>query len=62
MGERCFLAGKVGIDSGVKIGIACFLGGGAIVKKDLPDESVVPGPADAVAPYSSKRIKRLRFR
>ncbi|MGA2185824.1 MAG: acetyltransferase [Bryobacteraceae bacterium] len=62
LGERCFLAGKVGIDSGVKIGIACFLGGGAIVKKDLPDESVVPGPADAVAPYSSKRIKRLRFR
>jgi sugar O-acyltransferase (sialic acid O-acetyltransferase NeuD family) len=62
LGECCFLGGKVGIDSGVKIGDRCFLGGGAVVKKNLPAESVVPGPADAVAPYPSSRIKRLDFR
>lgn len=62
LGEGCFLGGKVGIDTGVKIGARCFLGGGAVVKKNLPDESVVPGPADPVAPYSSSRIKRLDFK
>jgi sugar O-acyltransferase (sialic acid O-acetyltransferase NeuD family) len=62
LGECCFLGGKVGIDAGVKIGDRCFLGGGAVVKKNLPDESVVPGPADLVAPYPSSRIKRLDFK
>ena len=62
LGERCFLAGKVGIDSGVEIGAGCFLGGGAVVKKKLPPDSVVPGPEDAVAAYPSSRLKRLRMR
>jgi sugar O-acyltransferase (sialic acid O-acetyltransferase NeuD family) len=62
LGECCFLSGKVGIDSGIDIGASCFLGGGAVVKKDLPPESVVPGPKDAIAPYPSSRIKRLDFR
>jgi len=62
LGERCFLGGKVGIETGVEIGAGCFLGGGAVVKKNLPDESVVPGPNDAVAPYKASRIKRLVFR
>jgi acetyltransferase-like isoleucine patch superfamily enzyme len=62
LGECCFLAGKVGVDSGFEIGAGSFLGGGAIVKKNLPPESVVPGPSDRVAPYPSSRLKRLRFR
>ena len=62
LGERCFLSGKVGVDSGIEIGAGCFLGGGAVIKKKLPPESVVPGPSDAVAPYPSSRIKRLDFR
>ncbi len=62
LGERCFLAGKVGVDSGFEIGAGSFLGGGAVVKKNLPPESVVPGPSDRIAPYSSSRLKRLRFR
>jgi len=62
LGERCFLGGKVGVETGVQIGAACFLGGGAIVKRNLPDESVVPGQSDRVAPYPSSRLERLRFR
>jgi sugar O-acyltransferase (sialic acid O-acetyltransferase NeuD family) len=62
LGESCFLGGKAGVETGVEIGRASFLGGGAIVKRNLPAESVVPGQSDAVAPYSSARLKRLRFR
>jgi sugar O-acyltransferase (sialic acid O-acetyltransferase NeuD family) len=62
LGESCFLGGKAGVETGVEIGAASFLGGGAIVKRNLPAESVVPGQSDAVAPYSSARLKRLRFR
>ena len=62
LGERCFLAGKVGVETSVEVGEASFLGTGAIVRKNLPDQSVVPGQMDAVAPYTSERIRRLRFR
>jgi sugar O-acyltransferase (sialic acid O-acetyltransferase NeuD family) len=62
VGARSFLAGKAGIESGVEIGEACFIGTAAIVKKNLPAETVVPGEADAIAPYRSSRLKRLRFR
>jgi sugar O-acyltransferase (sialic acid O-acetyltransferase NeuD family) len=62
LGEACLLGGKAGVETGVQIGAASFLGGGAIVKQNLPAESVVPGQSDAVAPYSSARLKRLRFR
>jgi acetyltransferase-like isoleucine patch superfamily enzyme len=62
LGERCFLAGKVGIESGLEIGARCFLGTGAIVKRSLPAESVVPGPEDRMAPYSRSRLKRLHLR
>jgi sugar O-acyltransferase (sialic acid O-acetyltransferase NeuD family) len=62
IGARSFLAGKAGIESGVEIGEACFIGTAAIVKKNLPAETVVPGEADAVARYPSSRLKRLMFR
>ena len=62
LGERCFIAGKVGIETSVSVGNACFVGSGALVKRNLPAESVVPGPDDEVAPYPSSRLKRLRFR
>jgi sugar O-acyltransferase (sialic acid O-acetyltransferase NeuD family) len=62
VGARSFLAGKAGIESGVEIGEACFIGTAAIVKKNLPAETVVPGEADTIAPYPSSRLKRLRFR
>jgi sugar O-acyltransferase (sialic acid O-acetyltransferase NeuD family) len=62
LGERCFIAGKVGIETGLSIGSASFVGSGSLVKKDLPAESVVPGPSDEIASYSSSRIKRLDFR
>jgi len=62
LGERCFIAGSVGIETSLALGDACFVGSGALVKRNLPAQSVVPGPNDAVAPYPSSRLKRLRFR
>jgi sugar O-acyltransferase (sialic acid O-acetyltransferase NeuD family) len=62
IGAGSFLAGKAGVESGVAIGAACFIGTGAIVRKALPDGSVMPGPDFPVAPYPSARLKRLRFR
>jgi sugar O-acyltransferase (sialic acid O-acetyltransferase NeuD family) len=59
IGARCFVAGKAGVDSGVSVGEGCFLGFGVVVKNDLPADSVVPGVADAIAPYAAHRIKRL---
>jgi sugar O-acyltransferase (sialic acid O-acetyltransferase NeuD family) len=59
IGERCFLGGKVGIDYGFKIGPGCFLGGGAIIKRNLAADTVVQGPNDPAASYSSPRLKRL---
>lgn len=59
VGSRCFLAGKVTIEAGVRVGEGCFLGSCALVKKDLPPDSVVPGPTYPVAPYPASRMKRL---
>jgi acetyltransferase-like isoleucine patch superfamily enzyme len=59
IGERVFLAAKVGVESGLTVGAGCFLGSTALVKRNLPDESVVPGSATPVARYSASRIKRL---
>jgi sugar O-acyltransferase (sialic acid O-acetyltransferase NeuD family) len=62
LGERCFLAGKVGVESGVEVGDRCFLGTGAIVNRNLPSDSVVPGRADRAASYPRSRMLRLRLR
>jgi sugar O-acyltransferase (sialic acid O-acetyltransferase NeuD family) len=62
LGAGCFLSGKVGISPGFEIGASSFLGFGAMVKKNLPVESVVPGPYDQATRYRSSRLKRLVFR
>jgi acetyltransferase-like isoleucine patch superfamily enzyme len=62
LGERCFLGGKVGIESGLEIGCGCFLGSGVIVNRSLPNETVIRGRGEAPARYKSSRLKRLRFR
>ena len=59
IGERTFMGGRVGVESGVTVGAGCFLGSTVLVKRDLPDEAVVPASADRVAPYRASRMKRL---
>jgi sugar O-acyltransferase (sialic acid O-acetyltransferase NeuD family) len=62
IGNGCFFAGRSAVESGLTIGDACFLGSAALVKRNLPDESVVPGRSDRVAAIKSSRLKRMRLR
>jgi acetyltransferase-like isoleucine patch superfamily enzyme len=59
IGERCYLAGKVGIEMGLTIGAGSFLGSATLVRKDLPERSVVPAVGSKVASFTADRIKRL---
>jgi sugar O-acyltransferase (sialic acid O-acetyltransferase NeuD family) len=59
IGERCFVAANVTVEDGIIVGDGCFLGSAAIVKRNLPAESVVPGTPDTVAPFPASRMKRL---
>ena len=59
IGERCYLAGKCGIEMGITIGAGSYLGSASLVRKNLPESSVVPATNARVAPYTADRIKRL---
>ncbi len=43
IGERCFIATRALILGGVKIGNECIIGAGAVVTKDVPDNTIVAG-------------------
>ncbi|AGW15015.1 acetyltransferase [Megalodesulfovibrio gigas] len=58
--EGCLIAGCGGVNYGVRLGAWSFVGMGAIIRRDLPPESVTPPtPHPRIAPYSSRRIRRL---
>ncbi len=59
IGEECYLAGKVGVTNGRRIGERSAIMNAALVKDDVPDDSVIVGPDAISKPYPSGRIKRL---
>jgi sugar O-acyltransferase (sialic acid O-acetyltransferase NeuD family) len=59
IGERCYLAGKAGVEMGVTVGDGSYIGSATLVRKDLPEASVVPPVASVIAPFTAERIKRL---
>jgi acetyltransferase-like isoleucine patch superfamily enzyme len=59
IGERTFMAGRVGVESGVTVGSGCFLDTAVVIKRDLPDESVVRGPVFEKCKYPASRMKRF---
>lgn len=59
IGEECYLSGKVGVVNGRRIGDRCAIMNAALVKDDVPDDSVVVGPDAIKKIFSSERVKRL---
>lgn len=60
IGERCFVSGGVSVVPGVSVGAASLLSVGAMVKEDVPPESLVRGPkGDAVVQAGAERLKRF---
>jgi acetyltransferase-like isoleucine patch superfamily enzyme len=62
VGERCLIGGQVGIDNGLTIGAATYIESRAMIRRNLPPESVVRHPSDSPESYSSARLKNLKFR
>ena len=55
IGDNCWLASNVTVCAGVKIGNNCVIGAGAIVTKDIPDNSLaVCVPAKVIRTLSEK--------
>jgi sugar O-acyltransferase (sialic acid O-acetyltransferase NeuD family) len=60
IGERTFVGGCVAVHPGVTVGAGCLLALGANVRKDVPDESTVRGPAHGhTVRLGNARLKRL---
>lgn len=55
IGDNCWLASNVTVCAGVKIGNNCVIGAGAVVTKDIPDNSLAVGvPAKVIRTLSEK--------
>lgn len=59
IGRECYIGGQVGITHGRTIGDRCAMLNAAVVKDDLPDDTVIVGQAGDVKPFPSKRIVHL---
>ena len=59
IGPECYLGGQAGIVHGITIGARCALLNAAVIKANLPDESVAVGHAAEIKPFKSKRIAHL---
>ena len=59
VGERSFIGVNATLRDNIRIGKACVIGAGALVLKDLPDESVVPRQASEVAGIASHKLRKI---
>ena len=59
VGEQCYLGGKTGINHGLIVGDRCAVLNAALVKDDLPHDSVITGQGGEVRPFPSRRIAHL---
>ncbi|MBZ9993445.1 acetyltransferase [Mesorhizobium sp. BH1-1-4] len=62
IGTCCFIGGQVGVDNGITVGSGTYIESRAMIRRDLPPNSVVRHPFDLPKPYSSDRLKAMKFR
>ncbi|MDR1555833.1 MAG: sugar O-acetyltransferase [Tannerellaceae bacterium] len=56
IGEHCWIGGHATICPGVTIGNRCVIGAGAVVTRDIPDDSLAVGnPAKVIRKLNSKK-------
>ncbi len=61
IGANCLIGGQVGIDNALSIGAGSYIQSRAMIRRDLPAESVVRHAFDTPEKYSSARLKTLKF-
>ena len=62
IGTCSLIGGQVGIDNGITIGAGSYIESRCMIRRDVPPNSVVRHPSDLPKPYSSARIKSMKFR
>ncbi|TSE11788.1 acetyltransferase [Mesorhizobium intechi] len=62
IGSCSLIGGQVGIDNGVTIGAGSYVESRCMIRRDVPPDSVVRHPSDLPKPYSSARIRSMKFR
>lgn len=61
IGDNCWLASNVTVCPGVTIGDNCVIGAGAVVTKDIPDDSLVLGVPGHVVRKLTERDRLANF-
>lgn len=63
IGDDCWIGGQATILPGITIGHRCIIGAGAVVTRDVPDDTIVAGnPAKPLSSLESKRNPSLQAR
>ena len=61
IGAGCLIGGQVGIDNALSIGAHSYIQSRAIIRRNIPAESVVRHAFDSPETYSSARLKTKKF-
>lgn len=62
IGSGSMLGGQVGVDNGITVGANSYIESRAMLRRDVPPNSVVRHPFDTPEAYSSDRLKAMKFR
>ncbi|MGY5810797.1 acetyltransferase [Rhizobium sp. LEGMi198b] len=61
IGAGCLIGGQVGIDNALSVGASSYIQSRAMIRRNLPAQSVVRHAFDSPETYSSARLKKMKF-
>jgi len=62
IGSGSMLGGQVGVDNGISVGANSYLESRVMLRRDVPSGSVVRHAYDTPEPYTSDRLKAMKFK